>query len=174
MVQLAKDNNLCVDFTWTSPDLKHPYYDDIRKGQANYAAYRERLNPNHNNIHKFSEGNLEEYWSDVAPEILAFNYKRALLHSSAIESIIEPYMIRFKTYLTRKVELEVDNREEFKEQALSFERIQKLYTLSRYARNFTGFSPHISSYHDLRYNGGPIAYGLWITRVILNENNLPY
>jgi len=174
MVQLAKDNNLCVDFAWTSPDLKHTYYDDIRKGQTNYAAYRARLNPNHNDIYKFSEKTLEEYWSDLAPEVLTFNYKRALLHRPAIEQIIEPYMERFKAYLTAKVEWEVDSKEEFKEQALSFERIQKLYSISRYARNFTEFSPHISTYHDLRYNGGPIAYGLWVTKVVLNENNLPY
>jgi hypothetical protein len=174
MVQLAKDNNLCVDFAWTSPDLKDPYYDTIRQGQANYAAYREKLNPNHMNIYKFTEANLEEYWSDLAPEVLTFNYVRAILHNPAIEAILEPHIDRFKAYLTAKVEWVVDDRDEFREQALPFEKIQKLYTLSQYARKFSGFSPHISTYRDLRYNGGPIVYGLWVTKVVLDENNLPY
>lgn len=174
MVQLAKDNNLCVDFAWTSPDLKDPYYDNIRRGQTNYAAYRESLNPNHLCLHKFTEANLEEYWSELAVEILTFNYARAISHSPVIESIIEPYMARFKAYLTARVELKVDNKEEFKEQALSFEKIKNLYTLSCYARNFTGFSPHISTYEDLRYSGSPVTYGLWLTKVNLSENNMLY
>jgi len=170
MVQLAKDNNMPVDFAWTSPDIKHAYYDDIRRGQANYAAHRARLNPNHLTLYNFSEANLEEYWSGLAPEILTFNYKRLSSYSPTLVSIIEPYMDRFKAYLTAKVEWEVDDREELKEQALCFEKIQKLYTLSRYARKFSGFSQHISSYHDLRYESGPLVYGMWLTKVSLNEN----
>jgi len=170
MIQLAKDNNMPVDFAWTSPDIKHAYYDDIRRSQANYAAYRLRLNPNHNSIYKFNETNLEEYWSEFQPEVLTFSYTRAIIQNPSLETILEPYMNRFKAYVTAKVEAEVDSRDEFKEQSLPFERVQKLYTLSRYARKFSQFSPHISSYHDLRYEGGPLVYGMWLTKVILNEN----
>jgi len=171
MIQLAKDNDLSVDFAWTSPDLKDPYYDDIRKGQENYLAYRAQLNSNYNSIYKFNEKNLEEYWSGFQPEVLTFSYTRAILQNPALETILEPYMNRFKAYVTRKVEAEVDSIDEFREQALSFERIQKLYTLTQYARKFSGFSQHISSYNDLRYNGGPLVYGMWLTKVILDENN---
>jgi hypothetical protein len=175
MIQLAKDNDLSVDFAWTSPDLKDPYYDDIRKGQANYAAFRESLNPNHHDAYKFNEKNLEEYWSSLAPELLTFNYNRAILQNPALKNILEPYFDRFNIYLTSKLIREVDDVDEFRQQILTLEQIQKLYKISSYARKFTGFSKHISTYHDLRYNGGPVKYGVWLRKVELQpENTQPY
>ena len=168
MIQLAKDNDLQVDFAWTSPDLKDPYYDAIREAQENYSTYRKTLNPNHISLWNFNKDNLEEYWSHLSPLILSFNYKRAITHDPSLESVIEPYIDRFKKYLIERIELNVDIMEEFREQQQSLEQVQKLYTTYKYARNFTGFSSHISGYRDLRYNGGPLVYNLW-----LKKNNMP-
>jgi hypothetical protein len=170
MVELAKDNSLEVDFAWTSPDLKQPYYDNIRESQAAYTKYRQALNPNHLVFNKFNEKNLEEYWSDLAPDVLTFNYRRAIHHNPDLEQIIEPYMDRFKAFLVWRLERKVDSVEEFREQGLTIEDIQRLYKLSQYARDFKGFSVHFANYRDLRYTGGPTVYGMWLTRIDLTDN----
>ena len=174
MVQLAKDNDLPVDFAWTSPDLKDPYYNDIRKGQESYSAYKQALNPNHLVIYKFNDTTLEEYWSELSSDFLTFNYTRAVTHNPALKDILEPYFGRFRVYITSKVMREVDDLDEFIKQVLTLEEIQKLYKLSQYARKFTGFSQHISTYHDLRYDGGPVKYSMWLTKVGHDENTSPY
>jgi hypothetical protein len=167
IIQLAKDNDLQVDFAWTSPELKASYYDEIRQAQENYSKYRKSLNPNHIILLNFTESNLEEYWSHLSPIILGFNYRRAISHNPFLEEIIEPYIDRFKTYLTKKLERNVDSVEEFTEQNLRLEQLQKLYTSIQYSQNFTGFSVHISKYRDLRYNGGPVVYNMWFRKISL-------
>ena len=171
MVELAKNNDLEVDFAWTSPDLKHPYYDNIRASQAAYTKHRQALNPNHLVFNKFNEKNLEEYWSQLACEVLTFNYTCATHYNPDLDKIIQPYMDRFKAFLVSRLERQVDSVEEFQEQALSIEQIQKLYKLSQYALNFRGFSTHFANYRDLRYNGGPMVYGMWLTKVDLASSN---
>jgi hypothetical protein len=77
MLEVAKNNNLQVDMAWTSPDLKDPYYDEIRKSQEKFSFQRKMLNPYHIGARIMGEDMLEEYWSALSEKVLTFNIQGA-------------------------------------------------------------------------------------------------
>uniref|UniRef100_A0A6C0AN04 Uncharacterized protein n=1 Tax=viral metagenome TaxID=1070528 RepID=A0A6C0AN04_9ZZZZ len=166
MIQLAKDNDLQVDMAWTSPDLEDNYYESIRENQKIFSKYRKSLNPNHNLVTQFNESTIEQYWSELEYDVLKCNIPMALKEHASLEGLISKYLPRFKDYISSRIERQVDDIEEYKSMNLTLEQIQQLMP-SKHALKFTGFSSHISSYRDLRYNGGPLVYSQWFRKVTI-------
>jgi len=167
MLDLAKDNKLQVDMAWTSPDLKEQYYDTIRLGQNNFSSKVRSLNPKHDIARMMGEERLEEYWSQLSDEIMVFNKNRAEHEAKVpLEELFGALRWeRFTKYLTQKVEGIVQDISEFKEYTeYDFTRVQRVLKLSIVARAFTGFTINYGFYPDLRKEGHPRTYGLWISK----------
>jgi hypothetical protein len=167
MLDLAKDNKLEVDMAWTSPDLKDHYYDTIRLGQNNFSNRVKSLNPKHDIARMIDEEKLEEYWSQLSDELMAFNKARAEYEAgvSLEELFSASRWERFTKFLTQKVERLVQDISEFKEYTeYDFTRVQRVLKLSIVARAFTGFTVNYGFYTDLRKEGHPRTYGLWISK----------
>lgn len=167
MLDLAKDNRLPVDMAWTSPDLKDAYYDIIRLGQNNFLRKVRSLNPKHDIARMLGEEKLEEYWSQLSDELMVFNKSRAEYEAKvSLEELFGALRWeRFTKYLTQKVEGLVQDISELKEYTeYDFTRVQRVLRLSIVARAFTGFTVNYGFYNDLRKEGHPRTYGLWISK----------
>jgi hypothetical protein len=148
MIELAKDSKLQVDMAWTSPDLKHIYYDKIRAGQELFSGYRKALNPNHLRPSLFKEGQLEEYWDQLSSILFDFKFQRAL-QEKGVEDAISPYVNRLIQYLKSKIWYFVDNHEDFNNTVGDdLEKLLSLYVLSNII--YSGLSFHIGYYLDIR------------------------
>jgi hypothetical protein len=171
MVDLAKDNDLSVDMAWTSSDLMHRYYDSIREGQNKYSEYRKSINPNHNLAFTFTEERLEKYWSQISYNILNFKYDSALFHRASLDDVVGKYLDRFKNYLISAMESSIDNIEEFREMNYPLRKIQALFYNFKYGQTFSGFHCRVESYHDLRYESGPLVHGVCLRKLRIKKND---
>ena len=166
MLKLAKESELPVDMVWTSPDLIHPYYNNIRKGQENYSNYRKSLNPHHVDARVLGENRLEEYWSKLSESVLTFNIKYAETEANCeLQELFPSYWPRFTKYLRERVEPLVDDLVDFREFiGNDIGKVQKLLKQSVIAKNFTGFTTHYGYYIDKRKKEYPVNYGMWFEK----------
>ena len=167
MLDLARDNKLQVDMAWTSPDLVDPYYDTIRLGQNTFSTRIKSLNPNHVVARMMGEDKLEEYWSQLSDEIMVFTKSRAEYEAKmSLEELFgASNWERFTRYLTQKVEKLVQDVNEFKEYTeYDFAKVQHILKLSLITKSFMGFKVNYGFYNDMRKEGSPRVYGMWISK----------
>jgi hypothetical protein len=166
MLELAKNNDLPVDMAWTSPDLKHQYYDDIRSGQESFSSRRKLLNPSHVEARTLDESMLETYWSNMSEEILTFNVGRAEIEArcSVQELFGSDRWNRFTRYLNARVEDIVQGVDDFRTYAKDdLSKVQKMLKLSVVARGFKDFKATYGFYTDTRKNA--VVYGLSLSKL---------
>lgn len=159
MIQLAKDNRLSVGETWSSPDLKDPYYDRIRSKQEELVRFNKDRNPISSQVCKYSEENLYGYWSKLPLHILTVNFEKADVMKMKTKEHLALYIQRFKTFIYNEVMKFVKNTEDFKEyfSTEEFYKIQEIYSL---CKEYPGVQ--FGYITDNRREGR--TYGYWIEK----------
>ena len=75
ILDLAKRDQLSPGAVWSSPDLKHPYYDYVRTEQNRFAEWQKRRNPSW----PARGATLEEHWAILPVRTLSANLLSANL-----------------------------------------------------------------------------------------------
>jgi len=104
VIELAKDNGLCVGATWTSPDLHIPYYQDLRKEQNMFDESQARRYPRQilYNL-PYTADTIEEYWDTLPDYIFLVNPHRGLAWESINDEWMVPFKVRLISYLESRV-----------------------------------------------------------------------
>lgn len=159
MIQLAKDNKLSPGESWSSPDLKDPYYDRIRSNQEELLRYNKDRNPVSSQIWRYSEENLYEYWSKLPLHILTVNFEKADIMKNKTKEYLAFNIQRFKTFIYGEVMKHVKNTEDLNEyfRTEEFYKIQERYSL---CKEYPGVQ--FGYITDNRTEGR--TYGYWIEK----------
>jgi len=106
IMEQAMYNNMPPSHVWSSPDLKHPYYDGIRERQTKFLNDQKTRNPQFHyarcNGGVLEAINLTEYWDKLPLEII-------LSPISSIPNelvVINGFKADFATYLIRRIQAE--------------------------------------------------------------------
>lgn len=159
MLQLAKDNRLTVGETWSSPDIKDPYYDHIRSRQEDKIRWNKDRNPIWFDVRKYSEETLNEYWSRLPLYILTVNFEKADIMKMKTKEYLAFNIQRFKTFIYNEVMKLVKNTDDLREyfRTEEFYKIQELYSL---CKEYPGVQ---FGYITDNRTGGR-TYGYWIEK----------
>jgi hypothetical protein len=164
VVELAKDNGLCVGATWTSPDLHIPYYQDLRKEQNMFDESQARRYPRQilYNL-PYTADTIEEYWDTLPDYIFLVNPHRGLAWENLDDEWMVPFKLRLIPYLEARIKraMTVAEQAEFNlyYSTLSHLPDDKLAGLhkaiaansqSTACRAVDGLSPAIRFYDDVR------------------------
>ncbi len=102
IICLAKDNNLSPAATWSSPDIKHPYYEPVIQRQNKFIERQTKRNPSFNYTYKYNSDNFEEYLDTLPSSVLTANIDYAIKSYESLK-VSPPYIERFYTYLKKRV-----------------------------------------------------------------------
>jgi len=109
MLDLARDNELTVEGTWTSPDLVIPYYEEIRKEQTYFDEYRAKRYPSQNfYFMTHTAENIEEYWDTLPECVFLANITRAFIMEGCDTEWADMFIPRLIKYLEKKVEMRME------------------------------------------------------------------
>lgn len=75
LIQEAKDNRLTPSETWSSPDLKHPYYNDLCSKQKRFFKLQWERSPLFSRTWTYDADKLEDYWAELPVSILTASVK---------------------------------------------------------------------------------------------------
>lgn len=150
LISLAKDNDLSPAAAWSSPDIKHPFYEPVIRQQNKFMENQMKRNPNFNNTYKYNSDNFEEYLDTLPSAILTANVDYVMRYYRYL-SIIAPFIDRFYTYLRKRVM--ADGRLTFDETTTEY--MVDAQSLLRYLDHSTsvenaGLKATIGPYHDTR------------------------
>jgi len=159
MIQLAKDNKLSLGETWSSPDLKDPYYDRIRYNQEEMTRWNKDRNPISSQVCNYSEENLYEYWSKLPLCILTVNFEKANVMKTKTKEYLALYIQRFKTFINKQLMNLIKNTDDLMEfyRTEEFYKIQEVYSVCK-------------EYPDVQFGyitdnrRGGRTYGYWIEK----------
>jgi hypothetical protein len=112
LIELARDNNLSVEATWTSPDLNIAYYEDLRKEQKQFDEAQTRRYPDQKlyNLNYTAE-RIEEYWDTLPEHILLVNPDRGLSWEKVDSAWIQPFKPKLIAYLEARVKRSMSDTE---------------------------------------------------------------
>ena len=102
IISLAKDNDLSPAATWSSPDIKHPYYEPVIQRQNKFIERQIKRNPSFNYTYKYNSDNFEEYLDTLPSSILTANIGYAIKSHEPLK-VITPHLERFYTYLKKRI-----------------------------------------------------------------------
>jgi hypothetical protein len=104
ILELARDNRLSVEATWTSPDLHISYYDEIRKDQIQFDQAQALRYPGQILYHlKYTADTIEEYWDTLPDHVFLVTPRRGLSWESLDDEWVQPFKARLIAYLENKV-----------------------------------------------------------------------
>lgn len=112
VIELARDNALSVEATWTSPDLKIPYYDDLRNEQKRFDESQVRRYPGQKiyNLHYTAE-TIEQYWDTLPEHVLLVNPDRGLSWEKVDPAWMLPLKPKLIAYLEDRVKRDMSDTE---------------------------------------------------------------
>ena len=109
LLNLARDNELTVEATWTSPDLRNSYYNGVRNEQEMFNDTQARRYPNQHLYNlAYTAENIEEYWDTLPEHIFLTNTTRAFIMEDYDATWISAFKPRLIKYLERKVEMSMN------------------------------------------------------------------
>lgn len=171
VIQLAKDNGLCVGGTWSSPDLKIPYYDELRNEQHQFDESQARRYPGQKLYNlDYTADTIEEYWDTLPDHIFLVNPYRGLAWEEVEDEWIVAFKLRLILYLEGRIKRNMTDPEkadfnlfystlsELPDDKLS--GLHKAIAAVSHSKAVDGLSPTIQFYDDVRQAGkkvyGPI------------------
>ena len=151
ILDLAKSNDLTPAATWSSPDLKIPYYESLIRRQNRFIERQMARNPNFNNTYKYKADNFEEYLSALPVSTLMANITYASQWDKTLVEIDPVYINQFYEYLRKRVM--TDGRLSFDDSIADCKEDSQ--TLLKYLEQATevtaaGLKATIGPYIDLR------------------------
>jgi len=157
ILYLAECNNLSPSATWTSPDLKQPYYNKIREDQERFLKQQDSRNPNRSRSYLYTRDNIEEYWATLPDNVLTVNMERVASIHNEFQEYVTLNLERFKSFLTILTEPLLENKLEF----LQYIRHESIYTLQKIygiCKEYPGVN--YEHYYDMRKNTNTYGYSL--------------
>jgi len=150
LISLAKDNDLSPSAAWSSPDIKHPFYEPVIQRQTKFMRNQMKRNPSFNYMYNYNSDNFEEYLDTLPSTILTANIDYAIRYNPSLK-VSPEYIERFYTYLKKRVM--ADGRLTFDE--TTTEHMIRPQTLLTYLDQSTaivnaGLKATIGPYHDTR------------------------
>ena len=159
LIDLAKGNDLSPGSTWTSPDLKDPYYKDIRVNQERLMEWNKNRNPVSSQLWNYSKDNIEEYWKLLPVHILCVDFERTSVYDEMPRKYSTMCIERFRSFITEHTVPMIKRHDEFREHAKDMS-IQKLQECYRLCKEYPGIE--FGLIEDNRR--GDKIYGHWICR----------
>jgi hypothetical protein len=164
VLSLAKRDEISPGEVWSSPDLKHIYYDYVREAQERFVRWQKQRNfawPSFKDT-------LEEQWNSLGADILT---------SRLVIPIATEHLEKFSAYLTQKIA-------KILEEKPMFTLLQSALEESCYGRDIlevirvkqgvikdlmtelpSGLTGMIGRHIDERHESRPTEFGLSIIRV---------
>jgi hypothetical protein len=170
LVQLATDNQLSPSFTWSSPDLIHPFYDGLRERQKAFTANQMRMSRgNQLSRYSYSAATMEEYWPTLSTEILTTNIQRAWRMTGESDDIINGYKERFAVYLRGLVIADTECQRHAQSENLDEEiaLLQKCVKLTRHFEGHTiprSLKWRVATFADSRWNPVRETFDIILTK----------
>jgi len=133
IIELAKGNDLSPGSVWTSPDLKDPYYKDIRLGQERLMEWNKNRNPVSGEVWNFSKDNLEEYWKLLPVHILTVEFERSNIYDETFRNYATMCLERFRSFIIEHTVPMIKTPDEFRQNAtnMSIRKLQECYRLCK-------------------------------------------
>ena len=104
VLELARDNGLSVEATWTSPDLHIPYYNELRKEQINFDESQARRYPSQKLYNlQYTADTIEEYWDTLPDHIFLVSPHRGLAWENVEDEWMVPFKMRLIPYLEGRI-----------------------------------------------------------------------
>lgn len=173
ILELAKDNRLSVEATWTSPDLHMPYYDQIRKDQSQFDQAQLLRYPGQilYNL-KYTADTIEQYWDTLPDHVLRVTPRRGLGWENLDDDWVLPFKARLVAYLEDRVKksMTASEKEDFNqyyatlnesadEQLSGLHRAIAAVIHSKMALD--DLKPTIRFYDDSRKDGKKVFGNVW-------------
>lgn len=103
LLDLAKANDLSPAATWSSPDLKVPYYAPLISRQKIFLEEQQARNPKFNSTYGYNSDNFEEYLDALPVKILMAGVTYAMQWDKDLLEIEAAHVDRFYEYLKKRV-----------------------------------------------------------------------
>ena len=103
LLDLAKSNDLSPAATWSSPDLKVPYYEPLIARQTKFMQWQLARNTNFYNMYKYTADNFEEYLDALPVKTLMAGVTHAMQYDKDLLQIEAAHVDRFYGYLKKRV-----------------------------------------------------------------------
>jgi hypothetical protein len=157
LVEIARLDGLSPSSAWASPDLKIPYYDNLRARQEQLMKWNRDRNPIHS--YNYSKDNIEEYWKQLPLHILTVNFERTNALNDTFREYATMNLERFRSFILEHIVPMIKNPEEFRKYstAMSISRLQECYRL---CKEYPGIK--FGVFKDNRR--GKNVYSHWICR----------
>lgn len=162
IIDLAKGNDLSPGSTWTSPDLKDPYYRDIRARQEQLIEWNKNRNPVSGQVWNYSKDTIEEYWKLLPLHILSVDFERKNIYDDLPSKYATMCAERFRSFIIEFIVQLLKTPDEFRENSrnMSIRKLQECYRLCK-------------EYPDIEFGlikdnrNGKEVYGHWIKNTAL-------
>jgi hypothetical protein len=176
LIQEAKDNRLTPAETWSSPDLKHSYYDGLRYRQEHFMKEQRKRSPLFSLIWNYDATNLEDYWGRLPLDILT----APIQNLPAELAYLNQYLPRLYEFLLTWVRCESPGLDEGHNDYMiyieSVEPIAARVSRCQHVLNKRSYCaaivvkplllPTLKYFIDTRYTGSPRReYGVTISKV---------
>jgi hypothetical protein len=99
ILDLAKRDDLSPGAVWSSPDLKHPYYELVRLQQNQFVKWQKRRNPQW----PLRKATLEEHWSELPISTLTVSLHRKSMEGDTSVELLEPHLPAFERFLMERI-----------------------------------------------------------------------
>jgi hypothetical protein len=158
LLQLARDNRLSPSFTWSSPDLVHPFYDGVRERQTAFTANQLRMSRgSYHARYTYNAATMEDYWATLSTEILTTNIQRGWRMTHEPDDLINGYKERFAVYLRSLVIADAECQRHAQSENVDEEiaLLQKCIRLTRYFEGRTipgSLTRRVATFADSRWN----------------------
>jgi len=99
IISLGKRDELSPGEVWSSPDLKHEWYDYVRESQERFTKWQKERNPGW----PWLKSTIEEQCDDLGWHSLCVHIRETSTTTEILDQI-RPHLPIFENYLARKVE----------------------------------------------------------------------
>ena len=176
LIKEAKENKLTPAETWSSPDLKHVYYDGLRCRQEEFIIKQESRSPLLRKACLYSIENLKKYWSELPLDILTTQVENLPTEMTYLYE----YMPQLYTFLLDLVSKECPGLDQgHKDYMVYIESVESItarvsrcqHVLNKQfyckiIREIPLLVPALKYYLDTRYTESPKrVYGVTISKV---------
>jgi hypothetical protein len=100
IMELSRRDTLPPEMVWTSPDLDHPYYSNVKAWQL---QFEERMKQRSAAWPRY-KATLQEHWASLETHALVSSPRLHMHDGDLLLQLVVPHMIRFNEFLEGRIE----------------------------------------------------------------------